>query len=173
MGNNPSSFKGDDLPVENVSWNDAQEFVKKLNTAGATGRSPLRFRLPTEAEWEYAARAGTQTAYYFGDDADYLGDYVWYSKNSGGQTHPVGQLKPNAFGLYDMLGNVWEWVEDTWHDSYAGAPADGRAWIDPGGESNRVLRGGGWRYVPQSARSAMRSPLARRPTGTATSASAC
>ena len=150
MGNNPSSFKGADRPVENVSWNDAQAFLKKLSGGNAA------FRLPSEAEWEYAARAGTQTAYSFGDDPNQLGKYAWYGyeDNAGKQTHPVGQKKPNAFGLYDMHGNVWEWVADTYHDNYNGAPTDGSAWVSGG--SDRVLRGGGWCCGPRRVRSAFR-----------------
>ena len=138
MGNNPSSFTGDpNWPVENVSWNDVQEFIRRLNArAGGT-----TFRLPTEAEWEYAARAGTTTSWSFGNDASQLERYVWYDKNAGGETHPVGQLQPNLWGLYDMHGNVWEWVQD-WFGSYASGTAD-----DPPGPpsgSYRVNRGGGW-----------------------------
>ena len=154
MKNNPSRFKGADRPVESVSWNDAQEFLQKLN---ATGRSPLQFRLPSEAEWEYAARAGTLTAYSFGDDPNQLGNYAWFYENSGGKTHPVGQKQPNAFSLYDMHGNVWEWVADTYDNNYDGAPADGSAWEGDG--SSRVLRGGSWKYEPGDVRSANRLSL--------------
>ena len=101
MGTSPSYFKGDELPVEKVSWNDCQEFCKK------TGLS-----LPTEAQWEYACRAGTTTAYHSGDSEADLAEVAWYNKNSGGTTHPVGTKKPNDFGLYDMHGNLWEWCED-------------------------------------------------------------
>lgn len=125
MGNNPSYFKGDDnLPVENISWNDVQEFIKKLNKKEDTDK----YHLPSEAEWEYAARAGTTTRYYFGDDGSKLDDYAWYSANSNSETHPVGKKKPNPWGLYDMHGNVWEWVQDTYHISYDGAPMDGSSW---------------------------------------------
>jgi len=106
-GNNPSCYKGDNLPVERVSWNDVQDFIQKLNAK--TGK---HFRLPTEAEWEYACRAGTTTAYCFGDSAGQLPQYAWYDENSGQQAHPVGQKKPNAWGLYDMYGNVLEWCQD-------------------------------------------------------------
>ncbi len=140
MGNNPSSSEGDKLPVEQVSWNDVQEFIKKLNEKDGTNK----YRLPSEAEWEYAARAGTTTRYFFGDDESKRGDYAWYFDNSDRSTHGVGQKKPNPWGLYDMYGNVWEWVQDTYHDSYNDAPADGSAWEDYG--SNRVARGHGFLY---------------------------
>ena len=161
MGNNPSKFKGADRPVEQVSWNDCQEFVKTLNANPSY--SPLNqggqrgvFRLPTEAEWEYACRAGSDTIWHFGNDPTQLGKYAWFSDNSGGETHPVGQKSPNAFGLYDMHGNVWEWCADTWHENYTGAPTDGGAWLVSGG-SNRVLRGGSWNYAPRNVRSANRN----------------
>ncbi|GCL58127.1 SUMF1/EgtB/PvdO family nonheme iron enzyme [Microcystis aeruginosa] len=157
MGINPSEFKNNPQnPVEQVSWNDAQAFCQKLSQI--TGKT---YRLPTEAEWEYACRAGTTTRYYFGDDASQLGDYAWYSANSQSKTHPVGQKKPNAWGLYDMIGNVWEWCEDDWHDNYIGAPKDGSAW--PINNDNRshlkCLRGGSWNSykAPDYCRSAIRS----------------
>jgi formylglycine-generating enzyme required for sulfatase activity len=108
LGNNPSNFKGDaNLPVGNVSWEDVQEFIRKLNAKeGGT-----KYRLPTEAEWEYAARAGTTTAYSYGNDVSQLKEYAWYAENAGGKTHPVGQKEPNAWGLHDKHGNVWEWVQ--------------------------------------------------------------
>ena len=126
MGDNPSYFTGDDnLPVERVSWDNVQRFITKLNDKEGTSK----YRLPSEAEWEYACRAGTTTRYSFGDNESELGEYAWYSSNSDSQTHPVGQKRANPWGLYDMHGNVWEWVQDCWHDSYSGAPADGRAWV--------------------------------------------
>ena len=117
------------------------------------------YRLPTEAEWEYACRAGTTTRYYFGDDASQLGDYAWYSANSQSKTHPVGQKKPNAWGLYDMSGNVWEWCEDDWHDNYIGAPTDGSAWLINNDNRSHLkcLRGGSWFESPNLCRSAYRS----------------
>ena len=156
MGSNPSDFKGADRPVEQVSWNDAQAFLQKLNaTAGAGSEPALTFRLPTESEWEYAARAGTQTDYSFGDDPAQLGDYAWYLENSGHQTHPVGQKQPNDFGLHEMYGNVWEWCQD-WHDEtyYVKSPKD-----NPQGPSSgyhRLLRGGSWGDGPDVMHSAFR-----------------
>jgi len=174
MGNNPSKFKENNNPVETISWNEVQDFIKKLNKKEST----TIYRLPSEAEWEYAARAGTTTQYSFGDGESELGEYAWYDENSGsrspkkgdyfsydkddwlknkwnGKTHPVGQKNPNLWGLYDMHGNVWEWVQDEWHDSYEGAPTDGSAWEDGSG-ANRVIRGGSWYYDAGNCRSANR-----------------
>ena len=141
MGSNPSRFKvcGDACPVEQVSWNDVQDFIRKLNQS--TGQS---YRLPSEAEWEYAARAGTTTEWSFGGDEAKLRDHAWYAQNSGGKTHEVGQRLPNAFGLHDMHGNAWEWTQDCWHESYAGAPTDGSAWTIGCSGSYRAIRGGSW-----------------------------
>lgn len=112
MGNNPSYFKdsGPDAPVETVSFNDAQAFIKKLNEI----QNEYTYRLPTEEEWEYACRAGSTTDYFFGNDESDLKDYAWYCENSDNKTHPVKQKKPNAWGLYDMHGNVWEWTESVY-----------------------------------------------------------
>ncbi|MBE9072417.1 SUMF1/EgtB/PvdO family nonheme iron enzyme [Microcystis sp. LEGE 08355] len=152
MGTNPSLFKNNPQnPVESVSWNNAQAFCQKLSQI--TGKT---YRLPTEAEWEYACRAGTTTRYYFGDDANQLGDYAWYNGNSQGTTHPVGQKKPNAWGLHDMSGNVWEWCEDDWHDNYIGAPKDGSAWLTNDNDY-QIVRGGSWFDLPVFCRSAFRS----------------
>ena len=126
---------GENCPVSGVSWNDAQEFVKKLNAAN----DGYTYHLPSEAEWEYAARAGTT--------ADNLGDVdsmAWFGKNSGEKTHPVGQKKPNAWGLYDMYGNDEEWVMDYFHFHYDGAPTDGSAWLTGGETDFRTLRGGSY-----------------------------
>ncbi len=148
--NNPSRFQGDDLPVEKVSWDDVQEFLEKLGNG---------FRLPTEAEWEYAARGGTTTAYSFGDDASQLGEYAWFSDNSQGKTHPVGKKRPNPFGLYDMHGNGWEWCSDWYSSGYYGECEKQGTVIDPQGPksgSNRVFRGGGWSNIAVVCRSAYR-----------------
>jgi formylglycine-generating enzyme required for sulfatase activity len=134
---NPSHFKGAANPVDKVSWFDAMDFCKKLSE-----RTRQVFRLPTEAEWEYACRAGTTTRFSFGDSESDLGDYAWHKGNSGEKTHPVAQKKPNAWGLYDMHGNVWEWCAD-WYGSYTAGPL-----TDPQGAASgslRVLRGGSWR----------------------------
>jgi len=150
MGGNPSCFKGDDnLPVEQVSWDDVQDFIERLNRQEGT----VKYRLPTEAEWEYACRAGSTTAYCFGDDSGGLGEYAWYGDNSEDVTHPVGQKKPNAWGLYDMHGNVWEWVNDRYEDYSSGSVTDPES---SSKGSDRVIRGGGWRYYAWSCRSAVR-----------------
>ena len=171
MKNNPSNFKGANRPVEKVSWDDAQAFLKKLNANPP--HSPLNqggsqggwvFRLPSEAEWEYAARAGTTTPFFFGetisaDQANYDGNYT-YGKGKKGvyraQTTDVGSFPPNDFGLYDMHGNVWEWVADTYHENYKGAPNDGSVWGKLGDKKAKVLRGGGWVNHPYDCRSAYR-----------------
>ncbi|WP_394697693.1 formylglycine-generating enzyme family protein [uncultured Methanomethylovorans sp.] len=157
MGANPSKFEGDNNPVEYVSWDDVQEFVKKLNAKEGTDK----YRLPSEAEWEYACRAGTITKYSFGDDESILGHYAWYYDNSGYETHPVGQKRPNPWGLYDMHGNVAEWVQDELHDSYNGAPTDGSAWED-GNILYREFRGGSYFFSSQfSANRAFADPSFR------------
>jgi formylglycine-generating enzyme required for sulfatase activity len=133
-------------PVVGVSWHDAKKFAAWAGLA-----------LPSEAQWEYACRAGTASEYYTGDKEDDLDRAGWYDKNSGGQTHPVGEKEPNGFGLYDMHGNVWEWCEDHWHDNYKGSPVDGSAWVDKqSGSAARVMRGGSWGVVAVNCRSAFR-----------------
>ena len=152
MGSLPNvGFKGNERPVERVSWEDVQKFCQRLSE-----QTGLEFRLPTEAEWEYAARAGTTTEYSFGDDEEMLGDYAWFDKNSRSSTHDVGQKIPNQFGLFDMHGNVWEWCEDYWHGNYKGAPSDGSAWLSGGDSTRRVVRGGSWYNFSYSCRSAIR-----------------
>jgi formylglycine-generating enzyme required for sulfatase activity len=176
-GNSPSNFKGENNPVEQVCWEDCQEFLKRLNTptppspplrSGASSQTPTGqaptpplFCLPTEAQWEYACRAGTQTRFSFGDRDGDLGEYAWYSGNWDGKTHPVGGKKPNAWGGYDMHGNVWEWCED-WKAEYQAGTA-----TDPKGPESgwyRVFRGGSWREDAADCRSALRyygSPVSR------------
>lgn len=152
MGDRPSYFSGQpDNPVEQVSWYDCQNFLDLLNLLDLG-----TFRLPTEAEWEYAGRAGTATRFYWGDDPDYsqINDYAWYWGNSKRQTHNVGSKLPNAWGLFDMGGNVWEWRQD-WYEDYT---AD--AQIDPQGPDYgiyKVLRSGSWDRESPNIRSARRS----------------
>ncbi len=163
MGNNPSYFKGEKHPVEKVSWVEAQDFFRKLNSLEKTENN-CKYRLPTEAEWEYAARAGTSTSYFFGDDESKLTEYAWFLENSGLETHSVGLKKSNPWGLYDLYGNVGEWVQDEYHISYKGAPEDGRAWESSfTGLSTpvRVRRGGGWNGNAGCCRSAERLFLAQ------------
>ncbi|MDR0604460.1 MAG: formylglycine-generating enzyme family protein [Bacteroidales bacterium] len=136
MGNNPSYFKGDNLPVEQVSWDDVQEFISRLNAA--TGE---QYRLPTEAEWEYAARGGQQSNRYSYSGSNNVNDVAWYSSNSDNKTHAVGTKQANELGIYDMSGNVWEWCYD-WYGTYSAS-----AQHDPMGASSgsyRVRRGGSW-----------------------------
>ena len=161
----PSNFKGDNRPVEQVSWLDAMEFCRRLSN-----HTKRKYRLPSEAEWEYACRAGTSTPFHFGETI--TTDYVNYDGNNPyadapkgefrQQTTEVGSFKAaNAFGLYDMHGNVWEWCGDDWHDSYKGAPKDGSVWIKDNKnyeapESRKLLRGGSWDGNAQDCRSACR-----------------
>jgi formylglycine-generating enzyme required for sulfatase activity len=161
MGTNPSDFKDNsENPVENVSWDDVQEFCQKLNEK--TGK---KYRLPSEAEWEYACRAGTKTAFYFGetistDQANYDGNYTFGKGKKGvyrEKTTPVGSFPANKFALYDMHGNVWEWCEDVWHENYENAPMDGSSWNNNHSQSPlRLLRGGSWNNFPKDCRSANR-----------------
>ena len=157
MGNNPSHFSGAKRPVEQVSWNNAVEFCQKLSQK--TGRE---YRLPSEAEWEYACRAGTTTPFHFGEtittDLANYNETQYASEPKGKyleQTIDVGSFPPNAFGLYDMHGNVWEWCQDDWHDNYINAPKDGSAWTSQSG-NNKLLRGGSWGTDPKHCRSAYR-----------------
>ena len=152
-GENPSRFKNcPQCPVEDVSWDHIQLFLRELNAGSG------RYRLPSEAEWEYAARGGRASRGYRYAGSNSLGAVAWYNENSGKKahkkTHPVGQKQANELGLYDMSGNVWEWVQDCWNSNYQGAPSDGRAWEQ--GECRRVLRGGSWGSEPRDLRSANR-----------------
>ena len=149
MGSNPSKFKGDNLPVEQVSWNDCQTFINRLNNY--TGRN---FRLPTEAEWEFAARGGNYSRHYKYSGSNYISDVAWYCDNSGNRTHPVGTKQANELGLYDMSGNVWEWCSD-WFGSYSSYSQN-----DPNGPNSgscRVRRGGCWGDNARYCRSSYRS----------------
>lgn len=191
MGRNPSEFSSRgagkdkvrqldtaDFPVENVSYFDAVEFCNKLSeqegrkpcyvlAGGKSAQSKLLpdgtgYRLPTEAEWEYCARAGTSTRFSFGNDPARLAEHAWFDGNSGGRTHAVGQKPANPWGLHDLGGLLWEWCEDAWHETYEGAPADGTAWLAGGDPARRVVRGGSWDYNAWSCRCAYRSKAAVR-----------
>lgn len=161
INNNPSHHGGcDDCPVDSVSWYDVWEFIRELNKQ--TGK---RYRLPTEAEWEYAARGGNHSKGYKYAGSNTIKEVACYDSNSSYTTQPVGQKKANELGLHDMSGNVWEWCEDDWHGNYKGAPADGRAWIDSPRGTIRVLRGGSWYRVARFCRVSGRvgnAPIARR-----------
>ena len=148
MGSNPSNFKGDNLPVENVSWNNCQKFISKLNKL--TGKS---FRLPSEAEWEYAARGGNKSRGYLYSGSNAIGDVAWYEGNSSFMTHAVGTKQPNELGIYDMTGNVWEWCQD-WYDSYSSSPQTNPTGAVSG--SYRVDRGGSWNCLARSCRASCR-----------------
>ncbi|MBL1200369.1 MAG: SUMF1/EgtB/PvdO family nonheme iron enzyme [Nostoc sp. GBBB01] len=164
MGTNPSKFKGEKRPVESVSWDDAVEFCKRLSKK--TGKT---YRLPSEAEWEYACRAGTTTPFYFGetittDLVNYKGNFPYGSAPEGEyrqQTTDVGKFPPNSFGLYDMHGNVWEWCQDVYNSNYQGAPTDGSAWLTGTNNNDKVLRGGSWSYVAPTNRSDVRNSFLR------------
>jgi len=152
MGDNPSEFAGEDHPVESVSHEDVVVFIKRLNAKEGTGA----YRLPSEAEWEYGARAGSNSTYCFGPETGKLGQYAWFTNNSRGTTHPVGQLEPNGWGLCDMHGNVHEWCVD-WYmrDYYAASPS--RHPTGPRKGVARVLRGGDWGSEAWYCRCAIRS----------------
>jgi formylglycine-generating enzyme required for sulfatase activity len=166
MGDNPSRWKGAKNPVEQVRWSDAVRFCNKRSELeglrpcydlktwkcdfGADG-----YRLPTEAEWEYACRAGASTAYFFGDDPSKLGDYAWFDKNSGGHPRPVGEKQPNAWGLFDMCGNLWEWCNDFYGvDYYGKSPSTDPRGPDEG--KTKVVRGGAWRFSAQRCKAGYR-----------------
>jgi formylglycine-generating enzyme required for sulfatase activity len=142
MGSNPSNFKGDNLPVEKVSWNDCKTFISKLNSL--TGEN---FRLPTESEWEYAARGGNKSRGYKYSGSNSIGEVAWYYGNSGSKTHPVATKSPNELGIYDMSGNVWEWTSDIWCGDYNSSRSG----------SYRVDRGGGWSFDARYCRVSSRN----------------
>jgi formylglycine-generating enzyme required for sulfatase activity len=172
---NPANFKdrpdSDRRPVEQVNWYDAIEFCARLSKL-----TRREYRLPSEAEWEYACRAGTTTPFYFGETitgelANYNAGSTYAEEAKGehrGETTPVGQFPPNAFGLYDMHGNVWEWCADTWHDNYDGAPTDGSVWTENGNDNRSPMRGGSWGLNPYNCRSAIRNNGIRRDVRTYT-----
>jgi len=155
----PYRSKGPKRPVDRVSWKDAAEFCMRLSK-----RTGYTYQLPSEAEWEYACRAGTLTPFHYGDTittelANYVGEHTYQSEPKGVYRHGstnAGSFPPNAFGLYDMHGNVWEWCADKWHDNYIDAPTDGSVWEDGKGTADRVMRGGSWHEPPGNCRSATR-----------------
>jgi formylglycine-generating enzyme required for sulfatase activity len=152
MGANSSSFKDPNRPVESVSWEDANAFCRKLSEM-----EKAEYRLPTEAEWEYACRAGSQTVFHWGDQFD--GNYFWCAYRSGNTSHPVGTVKPNPWGLYDMSGNVWEWCED-WYAESGYAPGETTDPAGPPSGARRVVRGGSWCGTPEDCRSSNRMGFA-------------
>lgn len=142
-----AALTGDNYPIIGVSWHNAQAYVKWLNQNKAAGSMPGDYFIPSEAQWEYAARDGKEGKQYgFGDDGKQLGDYAWYYINSGGKPHEVGGKKISDYGLHDIHGNVWEWVQDCYSSNYNGVPTDGSAWEDGCNKGNerRGLRGGSW-----------------------------
>lgn len=150
MGNNPSEFKGNKNPVENVSWNDCQIFLKKLSE-----KVGKELELPTEAQWEYSSRAGTTTKWSFGDNEESAGDYGWIDINSDKETHPIGSKKPNQWGIYDMYGNVQEWCADWYANPYS--KGDSKDPTGPELGQAKVIRGGGWGAIPDDVRSSCRN----------------
>lgn len=159
MGENPSRWKGKRNSSEMFTWDESVEFCRRateLMRAAKLIGPQESIRMPTESEWEYCARAGTATSYSFGDDESKLGEYGWFTGNAAGNDPPVGAKKPNAWGLYDMHGYLWEWCADAWHDHYEGAPADGAAWTEQGVADLRVLRSGSWKDPAAQLRSGHR-----------------
>jgi formylglycine-generating enzyme required for sulfatase activity len=161
MGSNPSKWKGPRNSVEMLSLQEANDFCGKatehMRSAGLITAQQV-IRLPSEAEWEYAARAGTQTKYSFGDDPLALGEYGWHTGNAAGNDPPVGAKKPNPWKLYDMHGYLWEWCSDDWHDNYESAPTDGSSWVSGGDSKRGVLRSGSWKDAAAKHTSSYRRP---------------
>jgi len=167
MGTNPSYFrKSPEHPVENISWEEAKEFCRRL-----TERCGTQVRLPSESEWEYVCRSGTENEFFFTSAGPFIDEtgifletrrslrqYAWFNENSRGETHAVGDKKPNPWGIYDIIGNVWEWCEDVWHSRYDNAPSDGSPWItESDRQPRRCLRGGAWDMDAFRCRSTYRS----------------
>lgn len=164
MGNNPSNFKwAQQNPVEQVSWYDVQAFITKLNAWEQQNPNPNRpagyYCLPSEAQWEYAARGGNKSRGYKYAGSNDIDKVAWHRFNSGNRTHPVGQKQPNELGLYDMSGNVWEWTQDKWGKNYLDAPTDGSAWQGNTEYDARVVRGGSWNLFPNGCRVSSRYRL--------------
>jgi formylglycine-generating enzyme required for sulfatase activity len=163
MGQNPSRWKGARNSVEMISFDDAVAFCTKatdLMRAAKLIEADQVVRLPSEAEWEYAARAGSTTKYSYGDDPKELDAYAWHTGNAAGNDPAVGEKKPNPWKLYDVHGYLWEWCADVWHDSYEGAPSDGSAWTTGGVAKHRVIRGGSWKDVAEKLTSTYRCSAA-------------
>jgi len=159
MGGNPSKWKGRRNSVEMLSYDDAVSFCGKITALLRAAKlidATQVVRLPSEAEWEYAARAGSKTRYSFGDDVKDLDAHAWSTRNAAGNDPPVGAKKPNAWNLYDVHGYLWEWCADAWHDGYEKAPADGSAWLEGGDPKRRVLRGGSWKDPAEHLTSSFR-----------------
>lgn len=153
IGKNPSDFKGSNRPVENISWDEiTNKFLPRLNEI--TGK---HYRLPSEAEWEYAARGGVHQAPFIYSGSNYLNEVGWYNDNNLKETRPIGLKRPNSLGIYDLSGNVWDWCADVWHENYVDAPKDGSAWVKDGEQSCRVVRGGSWNYNVVNCRVSFRT----------------
>ena len=163
-GSNPSRWKGPRNSVEQISYDEAVLFCQQLTALLRTAKlisSTQIVRLPSEAEWEYCARAGTSTVYSFGDNAKQLDDYAWHTGNAAGNDPPVGAKKPNPWNLYDVHGYLWEWCSDPWHSTYQGAPQDGSAWHQDGDPDRRVIRGGSWKNAAPELASSFRQGVPR------------
>ena len=163
MGGNPSKWQGPRNSVEMLTFDEAVEFCNRATQMMRALKlidEKQQIRLPSEAEWEYVARAGTATTYSFGDDVEMLTEFGWFHGNAAGNDPQVGAKKPNAWELYDVHGYLWEWCSDTWHADYEGAPADGSAWVEGGDDKRRVLRGGSWKDDAEKLTSTFRQPAA-------------